>query len=196
MLGGSWNPARLPNLTDQNCEIKSLYDTKYNCIAFAAGETESWWWPTDDDYWPDGVDRQVTIEVFIKAFATKGYLPCEDGTLDETCEKVALYGMDDGSGRMVPTHAAIQLPDGKWASKLGKCEDIHHATVDAVNGPSYGVVVRYLKRDKDQKRAPDPTPTPDETASVSGPESDANPNHREDFTPLLSAAVKKPGRED
>jgi len=145
-MPGSWEPVALPNLTDAVCEIHSPFDTKYNCIAFAAGDLEKWWWPTPDDYWPDNVPREVTFDAFIRAFGVKGFFPCDDGSLEFGCDKIALYGKDLGAGTFVPTHAAIQLPDGRWASKLGKCEDVHHATHEALNGPAYGIVVRYLTR--------------------------------------------------
>jgi hypothetical protein len=46
-----------------------------------------------------------------------------------------------------PTHAAKQLPDGRWKSKLGDFEDIEHNTVKAVEDDyCYGTVVQYMKR--------------------------------------------------
>jgi hypothetical protein len=145
---GSWPPQDLPNLTDAVCEVKSPYDTNYNCIAFAAGDNQKWWWPTPDDFWPDNVSREVTFDAFVQAFETKGFARCQDGTLDQALGKVALFGKDRGDGQMVPTHAAAQLPDGRWASKLGNHEDVHHDTVEAVNSPAYGAVVLYLAKPK------------------------------------------------
>ena len=95
---------------------------------------------------PDGVPHAVTMEAFAQAFATLGYVPCENGLLKSGCDKIAIYGKDRGDGVFVPTHAARQLPDGRWASKLGQCEDVEHATIDAVNGPIYGAVVRFMAR--------------------------------------------------
>jgi len=70
-----------------------------------------------------------------------GYDECTDDSLEEGVEKVALYG----SG-LLYTHAARQLPDGRWTSKLGKAEDIGHDTSDAVAGELYGEVVQFMKR--------------------------------------------------
>lgn len=145
-MSGSWDAARLPKLTDAVCEIKSPFDAQYNCIAFVAGDRGRWWWPTEDDFWPSGVPFEVTFDAFVAAYATLGFFPCEDGVFETGHEKLALYGKADHTGVVVPTHAAIQLPNGKWASKLGKCEDVHHATVADVDGPAYGTVIRFLKR--------------------------------------------------
>jgi hypothetical protein len=54
--------------------------------------------------------------------------------------KVALY---ESNGFY--THAARQLPDGRWTSKLGKAEDIEHDDPHAVAGGIYGEVARYLR---------------------------------------------------
>ena len=54
---------------------------------------------------------------------------------------MSLYG-----GSLLYTHAARQLPGGKWTSKLGKAEDIEHDTADVVAGGIYGEVVELMKR--------------------------------------------------
>ena len=64
--------------------------------------------PTHLGYtWPDGVPREETIDIFVRAFNTLNYEQCRDGHFEEGVEKVALY-VQDG----VPTHMARQLPDG------------------------------------------------------------------------------------
>ena len=87
------------------------------------------------DTWPVGVPREENVGAFILAFGTLGYSPCETGELEVGHEKVALYALD---GR--PTHAARQLPDGKWTSKLGPGPVITHTTPRGVEGPVYGTV--------------------------------------------------------
>ena len=77
---------------------------------------------------------------FFAAFATLGYVACEDASLEAGFEKVAIY-LSDG----VPTHAARQLQDGAWTSKLGQGFDIRH-TLEAIEGPAYGVVSLFLAR--------------------------------------------------
>ena len=131
-----------PCLTETNYNITSPSDIQYNCIAWAAGEDDVWWWPDKmlTRFWPQQAPRQVTIEAFIQAFSTKGYMPCDDGSLENGFEKIALYTLDGA-----PTHAAKQLPEGTWSSKLGEVHDISH-TIDALNGPKYGSVTVFLKK--------------------------------------------------
>jgi hypothetical protein len=61
--------------------------------------------------------------------------------LEDGYEKVALYG-----NTFLYSHAARQLPNGKWSSKLGRSEDIEHDTPDDVAGGLYGEVHQYMKR--------------------------------------------------
>jgi hypothetical protein len=144
---GSWDPADLPNLTDQNCAITSPATRAYNCIAWAATNDSRWWWPDAWNiyYWPPDVPRQMTIDAFMQAYATMDYVECADGALESGFEKVALYAKPMPWGED-PTHAARQLPDGRWTSKLGPCEDVTHATLADVDGPTYGTSVRFLRR--------------------------------------------------
>lgn len=147
MRGGSWPEWELPGLTVDTCEVTSKKTRIYNCIAWAAGENIRNWWPDPMGigFWPHGVARKVTLESFIEAYGTKGYRLCYDNRLEEGLEKIALFGKEQNGG-IVPTHAALQLPSGKWTSKLGPFEDIEHPTVEAVSGPVYGSVVCYLSR--------------------------------------------------
>lgn len=75
-------------------------------------------------------------------FEQLGYVDCNlDTTLEPGYLKVALYG----SG-FTYAHAARQLPNGKWTSKLGKGEDIEHDTPDDVGGGLYSEIVEIMKR--------------------------------------------------
>ncbi len=139
-----------PNLTVSNHRLTSPVDGRYNCIAFAAADTESWWWPTPQPiagyYWPPNAPRETTLEAFKLAFQEIGYEECLSGDLVSGKEKVAIYVNKDGT----PTHAARQLPSGEWTSKLGKHVDIAHATPDVVGGhenAGYGDVALYMVRD-------------------------------------------------
>lgn len=120
-------------------KITSAESRRYNCIAFAAGETNRWWWPVGA-YWPPNIPREETISCFILAFQALGYRLCEEGTHEPDFEKVALY-VDENNA---PTHMARQLQNGLWASKCGSLEDIEHVKLDALS--EYGTVVRFLKR--------------------------------------------------
>jgi len=128
--------------------VTSDEDLVYNCIAHAAGKTDAWWWPeeheTEGVYWPAGVSREESLDSFVSAFGTLGYLPCTGTELEVAFEKVAIYANAQGK----PTHAARQLPSGAWTSKLGEWEDIEHNTLADLEGvdPGYGKVAHVLKR--------------------------------------------------
>lgn len=115
----------------------------YNCIAWAAGVTDCWWWPdaNGDGFWPDGVAREVTLDALVAAFAMLGYEVCASGDAEPNFEKVVLYARAG-----VPTHAARQTADGKWTSKLGRGPLVAHNTPAGVEGPLYGQAVRFLRR--------------------------------------------------
>ncbi len=135
-----------PKLRTAPYRITSPRSDVYNCIAWAAGDTTSWWWPDvdpDDEalHWPAGVPREVTLGACLAAFATLGYVQADSEVLEPDQEKVALFAHADGT----PTHAARQLSDGRWTSKLGRGEDIEHDLRD-IEGTMYGTVVRVLKR--------------------------------------------------
>jgi hypothetical protein len=130
-----------PSLKEGGCQITSEPDKRYNCIAWAAGSAIDWWWPCADDYWPDGVPRETAIEVFEAVFRSVGYRSCADGGLEEGVEKVAIYAVKE-----VPKHAARQLPDGKWTSKLGRFHDIEHNEAEGIVSAGYGSIVRFMKR--------------------------------------------------
>ena len=85
------------------------------------------------------------MSAFLAAFESLGYEKCEDGLLEAEYEKVALFA-DPDTG--VPTHAARQLSDGWWTSKLGPLEDIKHEKAEDVSGPIYGTVVHFMRRTK------------------------------------------------
>ena len=131
-----------PRLAEEGFSETSSATPEYNCLAWAAGQTGQWWWPDSFGayYWPEGLPREETIEAFVQAFATVGYVRCSGGELDAGHEKVALYARD---GK--PTHAARQLSDGKWTSKLGRQIDITH-TLHGLDGPAYGQIAAFLKR--------------------------------------------------
>lgn len=140
-----------PHLSADGFTETSPATDAYNCIAWAAGQADEWWWPDLDgmSYWPDGVPREETVSAFVRAFGTIGYDPCPDGDREPGSEKIAVYA--DGH---VPTHAARQLPDGTWTSKLGADVDIIHTTPHGVEGGVYGRVCCFLRR-------PEPPPAPE-----------------------------------
>lgn len=96
-------------------------------------------------YWPPNVVRAVTIDAFLRAYATLGYTLCFDGVLEPGIEKIAIYGKGQ-QGAELPTHAAVQLENGSWSSKLGDFEDVAHNAAADAEGPVYGRVICYLAR--------------------------------------------------
>lgn len=135
--------AEFPRLTPDNHRETSPRDKAYNCIAWAVGEMKQWWelglywlpqdWPTDDR----------SLGALESLFSTLGYVDCNlDDGLEPGFAKVALYATSAFEG----THAARQLPSGKWTSKLGKLIDIEHDTPEVIAGGEYGEVMQVMKR--------------------------------------------------
>lgn len=129
-----------PSLRD--FQVTSPPDSRYNCVAWAAGMDDEWWWPNGIDYWPPEAPLDITVSAFIVAFAPLGFETCDSGALEEGVEKVAIYALPDGR----TTHTARQLSTGRWTSKLGSEEDIEHASPAELEGAVYGAVVGYMRR--------------------------------------------------
>jgi hypothetical protein len=134
-----------PNLKASTFRVTSEYEPRYNCIAWAAGRNDDWWEPDEDldHYWPPGIDREYTIFSLVMVFKSLNYTECQDRGLESGFEKIAIYG----KGRDY-THAARQLDNGKWVSKLGKLEDIEHDHLEGLEDDDYGKVVVIMKRPK------------------------------------------------
>lgn len=121
-------------------EVTSPQTIDYNCIAWAASRIDAWWWP-GGPYWPDGTPLVDTIGAFCQAYGAFGFETCEDGSTEHGFEKIALHVGSD----LRVLHAARQLPDGKWTSKLGREWDITHE-LEGLEGDDYGKVAQFLKR--------------------------------------------------
>ena len=131
-----------PELARTSYDVTSPKDTNYNCIAWAANDNSSWWWPDpfNQYYWPENIPRELSLRAFIGAYSVLGYSVCDNGELEEGFEKIAIFENISG-----PSHATRQFPDGSWTSKLGTYEDIKHV-IDALEGVEYGKIVQFLKR--------------------------------------------------
>ena len=133
----------LPMLVD--FDVTSKPTPQYNCFAWAMGNDSLWVDPTTEyGYWPECIPNGYTIASFIELFRSVGYEPCEDGDLEKGYEKIAIYALD---GK--PTHAARQLSNGQWTSKLGQLEDIVHSTPEELQADdrnSYGRVGLFMIR--------------------------------------------------
>jgi hypothetical protein len=156
-MPGSWPTQDFPRLSDFDwVGPPSPATGRYNCIAWSVGDTTHKWWP---DAWGIGrwfprIARLNTVEGFIAGYRSVGYAECPDGSLEAGIEKIALYAKVGLLGEVTPTHAAYQLPNGHWTSKLGDFEDIEHFQVASLNGPQYGGVVQYLARPRQGRPAP------------------------------------------
>ncbi|MGP0068713.1 MAG: hypothetical protein ACLQGP_34570 [Isosphaeraceae bacterium] len=137
-----------PELAAAGYQITSEVTIIYNCIAWAIGDT-SRWWECDEEgpidvpgvYWPTGAKYGFTLEALISAYETRGYSICQNVAHEEGFEKLALYA-ENGEWR----HAAKQLNDGRWSSKLGELEDVIHANPEDVSGRCYGRVACLMRR--------------------------------------------------
>ncbi|MCC3406489.1 MAG: hypothetical protein JGK17_13045 [Microcoleus sp. PH2017_10_PVI_O_A] len=132
-----------PNLSRTDYQVTSPKSQEYNCFAWAAGEDDRWWQPIPGEqfYWPEGVPQEETLEAYIQSYQTLRYEICIGDRLEVGYQKIAIYVDSNG----IPTHAARQLANGKWTSKLGWLEDIEHE-LDGLTGDRYGVVGQILKR--------------------------------------------------
>lgn len=81
-----------------------------------------------------------SLGAFMEAFGTLGYEPCANGTLEDDCEKIAIYQLPQGV-----QHAARQLSTGRWTSKLGRLQDIEHSSPAELEGSEYGTVAQYMR---------------------------------------------------
>ncbi len=113
-----------PGLRNTPYRETSPQDPRYNCIAWAAGDAYTWWEPDQfGQYtWPPGTRREYTLAAYAAAYAQLGYDSCDSPVREPGVEKVAIFVDTKG----IPTHAARQLPSGRWTSKLGRNVDVEH----------------------------------------------------------------------
>lgn len=117
----------------------------YNCFAWAVGDTEQPWVPGGDPLatrWPPNAPRQLDLASILTSFEHLGFSRCQGIQVEPGVERIALFMDLDGD----VIHAARQLPDGRWTSKLGVWEDIEHDDLTALEGGDYGRVAAVLKR--------------------------------------------------
>jgi hypothetical protein len=144
MNGSSRLEGLFPNLGQDNYQLTSPRDRGYNCVAWAAGQSNQWWEPDQFNqyYWPRGIPREYSLEAYEFAYAQLGYEKCQTHCVEDGFEKIAIFTKDG-----VPTHAARQLESGKWTSKLGRDVDLEHG-LHALSGIEYGQVALILKRSR------------------------------------------------
>jgi len=129
-----------PRLTAVNHRVTSPATPEYNCVAWAAGDDQHWWQP--GVYWPvPASPGDLGMDALTRAFLQLGFEECLETSFEPSWEKAALYG-----SAAVYTHAARQLPSGKWTSKLGRDVDIEHDTPDDIAGGIYGEMMQLMRR--------------------------------------------------
>jgi hypothetical protein len=136
---------QIPRLENSDYRVTSERDPRYNCFAFAAGDTTKVWSPTilgSGVYWPPGIPALPSMNGVIDAYRACGFERCTSADLEAGFEKIAVFADDAGE----PRHAARQLPDGTWTSKLGDHVDIEHQELDAVGGGFFGEPQVYMRR--------------------------------------------------
>lgn len=134
--------SEFPNTFTDPFVQTSHVDVNYNCIAWAASDNTRWYEPDPfgNYYWPKEVTREYTVEAYVNLYEFLGYIRCDNGDAEYGFTKVAVFAT--GSW---PTHAARQLENGNWTSKLGQNIDVEHSIFSIEDG-LYGQVAQFLKR--------------------------------------------------
>jgi len=51
-----------PSLLSSGYDITSPATKEYNCIAWAAGDSEAWWWPNKDCFWSSEIPQEENMK--------------------------------------------------------------------------------------------------------------------------------------
>lgn len=128
---------------DANFSVTSPCTDAYNCLAWAANKDNIFWWPAqppvDGVEWPID-DYDTTFHTLFKVYEKIGYIECDNWQFDAKLKKIALY--IDSNGHF--THAARQLRNGLWTSKLGPSWDISHSDPYSIESEAYGTVGGFM----------------------------------------------------
>jgi hypothetical protein len=150
-----------PNLKHGDAQIASKVDAAQNCLGFVIGDKKRPWWPwswspagygapgglVPPNYWPDDLPSDETVPTIRMALERFGCKVCDsvgDPNRNEI-ERAVIYASAAGTA----AHVAKELPNGRWASKLGDFHDIHHRTTANLEGNVYGHVVLTLCRPRE-----------------------------------------------
>ena len=137
----TWFSVSFPNLRSEEFTVVEPPSEQYNCIAYAAGDTSQWWAHIPGSYWPPHATRSASVASLREAFAGLGYEQCDDSRVEDGYQKVALYETEG-----VWTHAAMQVPNGAWRSKMGEGPLIEHRSPESLAGGPYGNVHCFMRR--------------------------------------------------
>lgn len=130
-----------PNLNNVATKKTSERTEKYNCIAWAFKDSRRHWWPNEKrSFWPIPTLGLSVSDAFDRWFEVDGWEKCSDDNHEPGFEKIALYCIQGQ-----PKHAARQLENGLWTSKLGPDIDLTHK-LHELSGPAYGVPMHVYRR--------------------------------------------------
>jgi hypothetical protein len=130
----------------------------YNCIAWALQVEQRWMWPMDAyetpetnvlRFWPHGCRHDEHIDNFVEVFERYGYSICEHYKPEQGVQKIALYKEHETN---LCSHAARELLNSNseynlWSSKLGDHALIQHSSPLELQGPFYGKIHCYMKKE-------------------------------------------------
>jgi hypothetical protein len=114
---------------------------EYNCISHTLNINNDISWPFDNNnYWP--VSRDLTKESFDKFYEFHGFekMNLLDFSYEPKYIKVALY-----TNKGIPTHAAIQVDEFFWESKIGELGIIKHDLFE-IEDNVYGEVTQIYRK--------------------------------------------------
>ena len=120
-------------------EIAGRRTKAYNCIAYSIGVTDRWVW-NEVDLNENG---EASFPEFVKFYYMHGYKP----TSDPNKAALAIYGETDNF-QVAVRHAARKV--GRfWESKMGQGDTIRHRDADVFTGTSYGSLLMYFEKYKE-----------------------------------------------
>lgn len=134
-------------LNASNYAVTSNATARYNCLAFANGDERHWWDLGNGGryYWPSHIKKEWTLDAWTKIFESGGYSKSGNRDAEAGKQKIAIYvDLED----LTPTHVAVS-EGAMWKSKLGRLQDIEHATLDSLEGSEgyeYGIVEIVFER--------------------------------------------------
>lgn len=137
----TWLNVSFPYLRNEGFTIIDPPSERYNCIAYAAGDTSQWWAHIPGGYWPPRATWSDSVASLREVFSGLGYEQCDDSHIEDGYRKVALYETQG-----VWTHAAVQMPNGAWRSKMGEGPVIEHHSPESLAGGMYGEVNCFMRR--------------------------------------------------
>lgn len=133
-----------PGAKDKRLPIKDDPNDEYNCIGYAVNERAN-------------LDPRGTADAQRRFLIDRGFDPSNDAKHVKGKYKVAVYGKRRPDGSYEPTHAAKEVGEGVWRSKLGKGPLVEHNDLDDISGEQYGYPMWYFEKPENELN-PDPPP--------------------------------------